>query len=220
MSYLLYSILAANEYALRKIESEAVKSTDIGFFQAIWLWTWPFTDPESGVHHVVTTTFQDVMSLFASQTGQVVLQCESALANLDRLEQHLHVLHDMLSRERSSVTGEQSQLLSELWTMVGGNRRRLWNINQRLDILRNVDEYRLRALAHVGRTLQLVQSMSEDMEELRIRVATPTLVDDRIPVEVQLHAIRAAVDRISESRRVTRENTVKVAEGFPRIDSI
>ncbi|KAK7677625.1 hypothetical protein QCA50_019436 [Cerrena zonata] len=211
-------ILAANEYAFRTIEFETAKSTNAGLLQTIWSWSWPLTDAESGVQRVVATTFQDVMSLFATQTGQVVLQCESTLTNLDRLEQRLHVLHDILSRERSSVTGEQSQVLSELWTMLGGNRRRLWNIDQRLDLLRNVGEYRLRALAHVGRTLQLVQSMGEDMEELRIRVATPTLVEDQIPIEIQLRAIRAAVDRISESRMVARERTAKVADGLPSID--
>ena len=65
--------------------------------------------------------------------------------------------------------------------------------------------------------MELVLAMSENMEELRARVATPTLVEDRIPIEVQLHAIRAAVDRITESRRNARE---RVADGVPLLDGM
>ena len=56
-----------------------------------------------------------------------------------------------------------------------------------------------------GRTMLLVLSMSENVEELRVRITTPTLVGDRIPIGAQLHAIRAAVGRITESRRNARE---------------
>ena len=204
------------------LESEASKPSDgtTGFLQSNWLWSWrPSNDAGSDTQQVVTTTFQDVMNLFVTQTSQVVLHCEYALSKLDRLEEHLHVVHEMLSRERVSVTGEKSELLSELWTILGGNRRRLRHIDQRLDLLRNVGEYRLRALAHVGRTMQLVLSMSENMEELRVRVATPTLVEDRIPIGVQLHAIRAAVDRITESRRNARERIAQ-ADGVPLLDGM
>ena len=57
------------------------------------------------------------------------------------------------------------------------------------------------------------------MEELRVRVATPTLVEDRIPIGVQLHAIRAAVDRITESRRNARERIAQ-ADGVPLLDGM
>ena len=67
------------------------------------------------------------------------------------------MVHEMLSRERVSVTGERSELLFELWTILGGNRRGLRHIDQRLDLLRDVGEYRLRALAHVGRSANSIR---------------------------------------------------------------
>ena len=66
---LYYSILAANEYALRMLESEASKPSDgtTGFLQSNWLWSWgPSTDAGSDTQQVVTTTFQDVMNLFVT----------------------------------------------------------------------------------------------------------------------------------------------------------
>ena len=101
---------------MRTLESEVSKPSEgTGFLQTNWMWPWrPSYDAESDTQQVVTTTFQDVMNLFVTQTSQVVLHCEYALSKLDRLEEHLHVVHDMLSRERVSVTGEQSELLSEL----------------------------------------------------------------------------------------------------------
>ncbi|KAK7677611.1 hypothetical protein QCA50_019422 [Cerrena zonata] len=213
-------ILAANEYALHILESEVSKSPSTSLLQTVWPWPWSLTDAGSDAHRavLVTTTFQDVMNLFTIQTSRVVLQCECALTKLDRLEEHLHVINDMLSREHMSITGEHSQVLSELWTMLGGNRRRLWNIDQRLDLLRNVGEYRIRALTHVGRTMRLVLAMSENMEELRLRVATPILVEDRIPIEIQLHAIKASIDRIKENRRDARERARKTADEIPLLD--
>lgn len=178
----------------------------------VWSWSWPSIDNEQGAHPIVATTFQDVLGLLTSQTSSVVLHCHASMMALDRLEEHLHVMHDMLSREQSYAIREQSRLLSELWTMLGGNRQRLWSIDQRLDLLQNMGDYRLRALAHVGRTLELVQSMGEDMEELRTRVATPALVEDRIPIEVQLLALKAAIDRISEGRIAARERIATIED--------
>ena len=74
-----------------------------------------------------------------------------------------------------------------------------------LFLLSSVGEYRKRALAHVSAALQTLQGMSEDMEDLRERVAAPELVGERIPVEVHMRSIRAGLARLQADRERTKE---------------
>ena len=79
------------------------------------------------------------------------------------------------------------------------------NLDGHLYVLRNIGQYRTRALAHVAAAMSTLQSMSEDMEDLRERVAAPELVGDRIPVEVHMRSIKAGLDRLSEKRYQVKE---------------
>ena len=63
--------------------------------------------------------------------------------------------------------------------------------------------------AGVGVAMQLMsfftlQGMSEDMEDLRQRVAAPDLVGDKIPVEVHLKSIRIGLERLQADRDRTK----------------
>ncbi|KAI0042379.1 hypothetical protein FA95DRAFT_1598489 [Auriscalpium vulgare] len=151
--------------------------------------------------NVVTQTFTDAMNALSANMRRLVIDAEISLADLERLEQRLISLNAIISREDSSLSSAQSELLSDLWTRLGGNRQAVRGFEEHRALLRNIGSYRQRALAHVVAALQTLQSMSEDMEDLRERVAAPELVGDRIPVEVHMRSIRAGLDRIQERKR-------------------
>lgn len=110
------------------------------------------------------------------------------------------VLHEITHRENKDLTAAQEDILAELWTLLGGNRGELRKMKLNLDLLKNVDRYRKKALAHVVTTLQTLHTLDADMEELRTRVAAPDIVGDKIPIEVHVKSIKAGVERLKEGQ--------------------
>ena len=186
-----------NSYALQTIEEQAAKS------KSILKLAEPL--PTSELSQAVKKTFHDAMSVFSTQLERIVVEAQISLSDLDRLEQRLASLQDLLQHENYHITIERSELLAELWTMLGGNRREVAHLEGRLGLLRDVGRYRTRALAHIVAALHTLQSMSEEVEDLRERVTAPELVGERIPVEVHMNSIRAGLDRLSEKRHRVRE---------------
>jgi len=67
-------------------------------------------------------------------------------------------------------------------------------------LLKDLKMYRLQVLARVVATLQSLQAMSADMEDLRERVARPALAGSKIPVDVHMKSIRLGLERLREER--------------------
>ena len=148
----------------------------------------------------VIDTFLMSMDNIASHTVRLRDEAEISMGHLLRLEEHLMVLHDITHRENKDLTAAQEDVLAELWTWLGGNRRKLRKLNVDFDLLKNVERYRRKALAHVVTTLQTLSTLDADMEELRTRVAAPEIVGDKIPIEVHIRSIKAGVERLKEGQ--------------------
>ena len=127
-------------------------------------------------------------------------EAEISMGHLMRLEEHLMVLHEITHRDNKELTAAQEDVLAELWTWLGGNRPRLRKMSSNLDLLKNVEKYRKKALAHVVVTLQVLHALDADMEELRTRVAAPEIAGDRIPIEVHIKSIKVGVERLKEGQ--------------------
>ena len=72
--------------------------------------------------------------------------------------------------------------------------------------------YRKQALIHVVATLQTLRAMSEDMADIRERVAAPHLVGASVPVEVHMKSIGMGLERLREGRvraKLLEEEAVK-----------
>ena len=145
-------------------------------------------------------TFLMSMDNIASHMVRLRDEAETSMGHLMRLEEHLAVLHEITHRDNEELTATQEDVLAELWTWLGGNKSRLRKMNVNLDLLRNVEKYRRKALAHVVVTLQVLHTLDADMEELRTRVAAPDIIGDRIPIEVHVRSIKVGVERLKEGQ--------------------
>lgn len=192
------SVNAVNEYAVRRIEAaEQSKS--------IVPWAWFLSSTPEGA---LVSTFAVVMNMLANEMAEVLLQCDQTQALLDQLEHDLAVLHKVSARENTSVVSEKSALLAKLWTFLGGNRRQLTDLNERMRVLKDIDEYRTDAKVHVDQSATAVQTLGEDVEELRVCVAAPAILEDHIPIEVQIHSIQSGIERMRSSRLRIREQAL------------
>ncbi|KAF7795270.1 hypothetical protein EIP86_006423 [Pleurotus ostreatoroseus] len=205
------SIIAVNDYALHTIEAAQSKSKSA-------LSVWPFYSA-AAIEETVRDTFTQSMSVIEAHIVRVVTEATLALGALEHLEERVNTLHESIVRENSSLIHEREELFAELWTILGGNRKKVRKVDQHLFLLSSISDYRRRALAQVSAALQTMQGMSEDMEDLRERVAAPELMGERIPVEVHLKSIKAGLDRLQSDRKRTKERDDEVMRRILGVDA-
>jgi hypothetical protein len=193
--------MAVNDYALHAIEAATVISLAPKSPTAYLLALVPFQPQQNKLaKEVATQTFTQCMSLLSSSMQRLIIEAQISLSNLDKLEERLSALHEYVLREDSSLSSAKSELLSELWTKLGGNKRQLRGYESHLFLLQNLSVYRKRALVHIVAALNMLEGMNEDMEDLRERVAIPEIVGGSIPVEVHIRSIRSGLERLKAGR--------------------
>ncbi|KAJ7096540.1 hypothetical protein B0H15DRAFT_49506 [Mycena belliarum] len=186
-------IMAVNDYALHTIEAAQTPPSSLVRHLIPWSSPRPNTD-------LILATFEDSMNYLSATMQRLIVEFELNLQHLNALEAQLSTLHEFVSREDRSLASAQSELLGALWTQVGGNRRRLRGYEHHFRLLGGLTAYRKQALVHVVAALQTLTQMSEDIENLRERVAAPELAGSRIPVEVHIKSIQNGLDRVKEGR--------------------
>ncbi|RXW16330.1 hypothetical protein EST38_g9520 [Candolleomyces aberdarensis] len=193
------SIMAMNDFAMRSIDS--ARANEPGPFEALMIWR-PSKKPTD---EVVRETFSDAMHLMSGQLERLIVEHEANHANLDRLEEKLSTLRDIVARENKTVGEAKEELLGNLWTMLGGNKKDLRNFETNLKLLHDLTLYRKHASAHVVAALHTLKSVSQDMEDMRERVAAPNLAGSRIAPEVHMNSIKHGLERLKEGRTRARQ---------------
>lgn len=199
--------MAVNDYALQSIGEARANERSPWSLSAIAPWR-----PRKNVDEIVMKTFNEAMDALSKNMQRLIVEAEFSHTNLVDLEEKLSTLHDIVSREDLSVSEEKSKLLEELWTKLGGNKQSLKNFNNNLELLKGLSTYRKQAQLHVAATLQTLRAMSEDMEDMRERVAAPDLVGSQVPAEVHMKSIQMGLQRLREGRlraKRLQEDTVR-----------
>lgn len=161
---------------------------------------------------VVHATFETAMAVMSDALARVIVEAQTSLVHLQSLEEQLLTVHEIVSREDGSLASAKADLLQHLWTKLGGNKRKMHGFERNLHLLGAVKGYRNRALAYVIATLQTLNGMQADMEELRGQVGAVHIGGDRIPVEVHMRSIQAGLERLHDGRmraKQLRRNTVQ-----------
>jgi hypothetical protein len=184
LSLIWDSIMAVNDFALREIE---------------------FARKTNALRQVVVETFGETMNILSTGMERLIIEAEANIIALDSLEERLSTLHDIISREDSTLSLEKETLLEDFWTILGFNRDELRNFDQSLLLLKELKTYRQQALVRVVTALQTLQMMSADMEDMRERVARPAIAGSAIPVEVHIKSIQYGLERLREGRMRAKE---------------
>ncbi|KAL0062496.1 hypothetical protein AAF712_010629 [Marasmius tenuissimus] len=189
-------IVAVNDYTLRTIQAERAAPGSV----------WPFWPQQPTVNQeVVVGLFAEAMGVLSSHVRRLILEAEVQLSNLDKLEEDLSVLHALAVREGLAIASAKNDILTELWTKFGGNRRLIRTYDENLALLRDLSTYRRRALLHVVRSLQILRTLSDEMEDLKERVSVPAMAGDKIPIEVHLKSISTGLERLRVSKLEAKE---------------
>ncbi|KAJ3537349.1 hypothetical protein NMY22_g5625 [Coprinellus aureogranulatus] len=192
------SIMAMNDYALHAIEGARANEPS-KLAMALIPWSSGKTADQ-----VVKETFIDAMNVLSEHLERIILEVETNTQNLDALEEKLNTLRSIVAREDASVSADREELLSYLWTKLGGNRKDLKNFERNLKMLGDLGNYRKAAQARVVATLHTLERVSQDMGDMRERVAAPNLAGSQIAPEIHMKSIRNGLERLSEGRKRAR----------------
>jgi hypothetical protein len=154
--------------------------------------------------------FDQIMNMLESHLARLLTEAQGILSQLDGLEEKLGGIHMLISTETATIGKRQSDLLGELWTVLGGNRRQLKKYERHSELLSNIDLSRQRALAHVVAAVTTLEATQASLEELRERASTPGLVGFDIPIEAQVLSVRSAMERLTLSRDQVRASKTQI----------
>ena len=154
-----------------------------------------FTEPALANQYIQhSRTVEDEINL-------LVQEAQALLSVLLNLEERLDLIHDIAVRDDVKAKGSKEEVLAELWTLLGGNSKKLGKLDSQLKLLKQVNTYRQSALAHVSGTLVKLQAMSHDLEDLRERMGGVEMV----PLSVHIENIEMGIERLERGRAQARE---------------
>ncbi|KAI5844021.1 hypothetical protein DFP73DRAFT_551319 [Morchella snyderi] len=215
------SIIAIDNYAIgvlssaRAMELSATPHNPVvAYALAQFLRSTTVADAEASVRN----TFVQASNLMEENIRDLVLRAKGLLNELEMMEGKLKVIDEVVTREGHSVNEEYDDVLSHLWTLLGGNRSVLGRYESQLALLNDLSGYRGKALTHMRVTLMRLEKMQTDLEDLRDHVARPGVLAEAgmqgLPLEVQMDMIRRGVERLKNSMEKAKEVTDRQQEGM------
>lgn len=141
------------------------------------------------------------------EINRLVMEAQALLLVLQNLEDRLDVIHGIAVRDNLHAKSSREEVLSQLWTMLGGNRSKVGKFDSQLRLLGQVNTFRQNAIAHVSGTLVRLQGMGAELEELRERVGRVDLLGGKgsVPLSLHIENIEMGVERLEQGRKGAKE---------------
>ncbi|KAF2808259.1 uncharacterized protein BDZ99DRAFT_362869, partial [Mytilinidion resinicola] len=146
-------------------------------------------------------TYMMQASGMEEEIKRLIYKADSILQDLDRLEMLLDDMQSISIKEEVAVQGQRSELLGQLYTRLGGNRRERTRIESNLRTLNDVQTARHIAYTVLSGALIKLRDIANYLENLREEMGRPQEDGFReVPIEVHLASIRASVERLEDVR--------------------
>jgi hypothetical protein len=140
------------------------------------------------------------------QVTTLIVEAQALLGILENLNDRLNVIADIAQRDGLKAEENKEELFAYLWTKLGGNRSSVKKLDNQLHLLKDVRVYERVAWAHVTTTINKLQAIRANLEDLRERVNMPeTVGTDKVPLEVHIDYINLGLQRLEEQRDSNRK---------------
>lgn len=197
------NILATTRWTMRALDDIAFRDSSKSAVQVFVSSSlpWIFKGVENTERAVVDQYIQHTR-VVEDEISKLIGEAQALLLLLNNLEDRLDIIHGIVTRENGHTMESKEEILTKLWTLLGGNRDLLNKMNRHLALLGDVGKYRQNAYAHVSGTILRLQEIGAGLEDLRERVGTPELLRDRsdVPLAIHLESIQSGVERLEASR--------------------
>ncbi|KAK0733564.1 hypothetical protein B0T26DRAFT_736478 [Lasiosphaeria miniovina] len=175
---------------------------------ASWLFA-PF-QPAVFTERIVLDRYVELASLVSERIASLIEEAETVLGRLKKAEDHLELIHDLVTTSQKSVQVRRDDILWTLWTLIGVNSRPLANLNGQLALLAQVSRQRSDAVHQINELVVELGKIEASLSDLRTSVAEPGLVRGKgveVPLSVHIETINQGVERLEAAR-----NRIRAAE--------
>ena len=158
------------------------------------------------------------------EIASLISAAQALLMVLTNMDARLDTIFSLAVSDDATISRNHDELLSLLWTKLGGNKASVKANVRSLTLLRDVSSYRKRALTHVSHTLVKLQEIQSELEVLHDDVGRPELLgwEGEGGLVYQMGVIDSTVERLrrarGESLRVEGEGTRRRINGVDAAD--
>ncbi|KAI5864882.1 hypothetical protein GGS23DRAFT_562247 [Durotheca rogersii] len=201
------SVISINRWTSRYIDSIAAhREENNNALARITGWLFSPFQPSVFDERVLFNKYVEHTALVSEKIATLIVEAQAVLRQLQGAENSLQLINEHVVRDGNFVKEKQSQILWDIWTIVGGNRRQLHNLNAQLKLLFRVETQRNSAVQQLTALIHDLIDIETKLGDLRDRVAAPELVANQaiIPLSVHIETINAGVERLESARRRIR----------------
>ncbi|KAL8709658.1 MAG: hypothetical protein Q9220_005598 [cf. Caloplaca sp. 1 TL-2023] len=201
------NILATARWTKRVLDGVATEHESRGLVSAFLndRILFPF-QPLRFTEAAILEQYSEHTRLVENEINRLIDEAQALLLVLRNLDDRLDVIHGIAIRDDLHAQGSKEEIMSHLWTMLGGNRKALGKFDSQIKLLSQLNMYRQTAIAHVAGTMLKLQAMGAELEELRERVGNVDLIDEKrgVPLSVHIESIELGVERLEQRRNWAR----------------
>ncbi|KAF2128227.1 hypothetical protein P153DRAFT_343515 [Dothidotthia symphoricarpi CBS 119687] len=213
-------VIATNTWTMAVLSGISEKEASVGAVsRAFSSMTGVFIAPPPTLQQRIFDQYLLHVSQNKEEITRLIETAQALLQVLQNLDERLDTIYQIATNDDTTITKNQDELLSSLWTKLGGNSASVRANKSHLHLLRDIAGYRRKALKHVSQTLLKLQEIQAQLENLREGVAAPEVLGwrDEVPLTYHLDVIEKAVDRLrvsrGESMRVEGDNYRRMIRG-------
>jgi hypothetical protein len=216
-------VIATNTWTIAVLEGIGQHEASVGsasrMLDAV---TGAFMSPPKTLQQRVFDQYVLHVSKNKEEITRLIETAQALLQVLQNMDERLETIYSITVNDDDTIKKSQEELLSQLWTKVGGNKGSRQSHEKNLKLLRNIVKYRDQARKHVSETLEKLLAIGASLETLREDVAEPELLgySADYPIMHHLDVVGRGVERLrlarGESMRVegeTYRNRIRGSEG-------
>ncbi|KAJ4366432.1 hypothetical protein N0V83_008068 [Neocucurbitaria cava] len=196
-------VIATNTWTMTVLSGLSEKEASIGSLTRVFnSLTGAFVSPPPTLQQQIFDQYVLHVSKNKEEISSLIETAQALLMVLHNLDGRLGTIYEIATNDDHSITRSQEELLSSLWTKLGGNRKDVKANNQQLLLLKNISAYRKKAVMHVSETLLKLQEIQAELENLREGVGAPEVLGwrDKVPLTYHLDLIEKGVERLRVCR--------------------
>ncbi|KAL7620470.1 hypothetical protein AAE478_009465 [Parahypoxylon ruwenzoriense] len=212
------SVISINRWTSRYIDSIAMhREENNNMLARVSGWVFSPFQPAVFDERALLDKYVEHTALVSDKIAHLIVEAQAVLQQLTQAENSLQLISEQVAHSGKVVKEKHSEVFWDIWTLVGGNRRRLHNLNAQLSLLLRVDSQRNSAVQQLTVLIHDLNDIETKLSDLRDRVATPELVADHptIPLSVHIETINAGVERLEGARsRIRAEENERLQQAL------